>query len=884
MGSEERIVENIRSIAEILVYGDQHTDQLFDYFCEKNILSLFIAILEETHCSNGIKIQIIQTVSIIAQNIRSEISLYYILSNNHVNQLITHPFNFADEEVVAFYISFLKTLSLKLNPQTIQLFFNDRLNSLPLYEEAIKFFDHPEGMVRTAVRTITLNVYRIDDPVMRTFVTQGPPSRYFEDVIRNIHHSCRVLYLRNIRFEQLATDTEGVLGLGLGAEATQNVRATLLKLEVGMTELQDHFVYIEDILALKFADIEDAMIDAVNAYLFWPLVISSLLETTQPYNELEDMSAEELDSLGIDPESLKKASKSSPGALLSLFLLAQALFAISNPRLVNQLVETLFRPNLRQKVVNVESKDIFETKALEEDKSEVEVPEFLQHHSNGSGSKDGLNGNRSNPVCAAFYSYLASSDQRLVLGAICVLYAVTDNSAVKKDLLDMCNLSSAAQRRANKLLKRLTSPTASSSEQQRSQDPSTTLEDTRFPAALTSTSKSVKLDPKEAGQEPLGGKNISLAEEISSGVRVESQTKRTGSSKVEEQKQGSEVIYDYPEEIVSILLGILERSSPVRPLTQRAIAKLLVKLALDSKGPTPVLKPKHLKQLQNAYTMSVKRALAYMEVLSAETFLHLFQLTWKSVQAGPLRVEQMLNQPSHLLPLRRMKSKKSIAWNELQELVSLEARDPVGPLEDASQAINSCIVLRLLRSSMLKEPSSKLSGLCKEQAEVKQNKKINIESCEYVKVRVLGATKHGGRTMNEAYMVLAHDSLILVDPDLGRKGRGVTKSVAPLQYVNIGVDHLDPRQIHLCVHSQVPIGWARREKDLPKSVTNMLKTESSKPTVVDDIKIRRWFITLMFYDHATSNWAREDLQRAIDVTRKRKLRAIRQVLSEGTRR
>ena len=883
MGSEDRIVENIRSVAEILVYGDQHTEQLFDYFCEKNILALFIGILEETHCSNAIKIQIIQTVSIIAQNIRSEISLYYILSNNHVNRLITHPFNFADEEVVAFYISFLKTLSLKLNPETIQLFFNDRLNTLPLYEEAIKFFEHPEGMVRTAVRTITLNVYRIDDPIMRTFVTQGPPARYFEDVVRNIHHSCRLLYLQTIRFEQVA---EAAVERKNSVEATQNVRSTLLKLEVGMTELQDHFVYIEDILALKFKDIEVVTIDAVTAYLFWPLVISSLLPSSQPFNQLEDMAVEELHSLGIQPESLQRASTSNPGALLSLFLLAQAVFAISNPRLLNQLVETLFRPSLKRKVVRVESKDIFEMKNNDHENSELEVPEFLLYHMN-ENSSDATNGkdvsklNKSNPICAAFYSYLASQDERLILGAICVLYAVSNNAAVSKDLMDVCNLSSARQRRANKLLNRLTNPSLTSRQAPSVETAEPRPRNSSVPTPVPPSSKLTLPQPDE-DQEPLNGKSISAAEELSHGVLVETEKPVQMSQQFEHQKNGT-VLYDYPQEIVTILLQILERHTPVRPLTQRAIAKLLVRLALDENGPSPVLKPEHLKQLEFAYTMSVDRVVAYMDVLEPEMFLHLFRQTWKSVQAGPLRVEHILNQPSHLLPLKHMKAKNNIAWQDVQELVPLEARDPVGPLEDATHAINSCIVLRLLRSSMLKEPNSKLAGLCSEQKEVKVNAKINIESCEYVKVRVVGAFSKEGSTMSEAYMVLAHDSLILVDPDKGRKGKGITRSISPLQYINIGIDHLDPRQIHLCIHSQGPIGWARREKDLPEPVKTMLGEESKQPTVVDDIKVQRWFITLLFYDHATSTWAREDLQRAIDLTRKRKLDAIRKVLVEGAR-
>jgi hypothetical protein len=58
------------------------------------------------------------------------IVLDYLLSNNHVNELITHKFDFAenskvsDDELLAYYISLLKTLSLKLNPNTIQFFFN----------------------------------------------------------------------------------------------------------------------------------------------------------------------------------------------------------------------------------------------------------------------------------------------------------------------------------------------------------------------------------------------------------------------------------------------------------------------------------------------------------------------------------------------------------------------------------------------------------------------------------------------------------------------------------------------------------------------------------------------------------------------------------------
>ena len=49
----------------------------------------------------------------------------YLLSNNHINSIIVHKFDFSDEEILAYYISFLKTLSFKLNVHTIHFFYNE---------------------------------------------------------------------------------------------------------------------------------------------------------------------------------------------------------------------------------------------------------------------------------------------------------------------------------------------------------------------------------------------------------------------------------------------------------------------------------------------------------------------------------------------------------------------------------------------------------------------------------------------------------------------------------------------------------------------------------------------------------------------------------------
>lgn len=152
------------------------------FFLEKNMLYVFLQIMKQPGGGNICTQQLLQTLNILFENIRHETSLYYLLSNNHINKIIEHKFDFDDEEVMAYYISFLKTLSLKLNVHTIHFFFNEATADFPLYTEAIKFFNHPEKMVRIAVRTLTLNVFHVRERAMLGFIRDCTAAPYFSNL------------------------------------------------------------------------------------------------------------------------------------------------------------------------------------------------------------------------------------------------------------------------------------------------------------------------------------------------------------------------------------------------------------------------------------------------------------------------------------------------------------------------------------------------------------------------------------------------------------------------------------------------------------------------------------------------------------------------------
>jgi hypothetical protein len=154
---ESHVVELIRSIGETVIYGEQNTGddgshtitntnhQVFEYFCDKNILSLLVDIflakppdLPNITCvryagvtwTAQVKAQILQTISIFVSNLSDTTSLYYLLSNNYINTIISYMIpleqwsDSALDEMLPVYISFLKSMALQLanKPDLFQFF------------------------------------------------------------------------------------------------------------------------------------------------------------------------------------------------------------------------------------------------------------------------------------------------------------------------------------------------------------------------------------------------------------------------------------------------------------------------------------------------------------------------------------------------------------------------------------------------------------------------------------------------------------------------------------------------------------------------------------------------------------------------------------------
>ncbi|XP_073447286.1 protein CLEC16A isoform X3 [Aquarana catesbeiana] len=277
-----------------------HSLDRLNFFLEKNMFVFFLNILRQKS-GRYVCGQLLQTLNMLFENINHETSLYYLLSNNHVNSIIVHKFDFSDEEIMGYYICFLKTLSVKLNSHTVHFFYNEHTNDFALYTEAIKFFNHPEHMVRVAVRNITLNIYKVNNQPMLHYIRDKTAVPYFSNLVWFI--GIHVIELDKC----VQTDEE------------HKNRGTLSHL---VSQHLDHLNYLNDILIINCEFLNDVLTDHLLNRLLLPLYVYSLVNQDQATERPR-----------ISPQ-------------VALYLLSQVFLTIHYAPLVNCLADVILNGDL----------------------------------------------------------------------------------------------------------------------------------------------------------------------------------------------------------------------------------------------------------------------------------------------------------------------------------------------------------------------------------------------------------------------------------------------------------------------------------------------------------------------------------------------------------
>ena len=284
----------ISLIGKFLVTGENQKNienlNIFDTFGELDFMSQFTKL--SSYNNYKINLELINTFSFLMINMKDKTSLYYLFSGNCINKIISKDHSQYDEEYISYYINFLKSLSLRLDETTVQLFYIENSHSFPLIENALEFYNHEDSMIRSVVRNIVLNILKIKNPGIQNYFGKLPSIAFFSDIVCHLRDICYKI-------------NEGI--------NSNNINNILYSFD----DLLDETLFIDDILNLNLNKINFILMNNLFYYFILPIICGAICKKTD------------------------KISKN-----LSIFLLIFLFCNIKNEVFKNSLFSLLFFDNI----------------------------------------------------------------------------------------------------------------------------------------------------------------------------------------------------------------------------------------------------------------------------------------------------------------------------------------------------------------------------------------------------------------------------------------------------------------------------------------------------------------------------------------------------------
>ncbi|XP_015596289.1 protein CLEC16A homolog isoform X1 [Cephus cinctus] len=799
------LVETLRSIAEILIWGDQNDSSVFDFFLEKNMLSFFLRIMKQK-CGSYVCVQLLQTLNILFENIRNETSLYYLLSNNHVNSIIVHKFDFSDEEVMAYYISFLKTLSLKLNAHTIHFFYNEvneHTNDFPLYTEAIKFFKHSEGMVRIAVRTLTLNVYRVEDASMLGFIRDRTAAPYFSNLVWFIGNHIIELdtCVRNDADHQ-----------------SQNRLSDLV------AEHLDHLHYLNDILCLDIPDLNKVLTEHLLHKLLVPLYVYSLMKQKNVLCQNQD-------------------EKKHVSVVVALFLLSQVFLILSHGPLVRTLAAIILKSDLdiirdgASKVLE-EYAEISSNKAIAFAPPKESLEKSLENLSESQADlKESCEGQSQNDELPV--NTLTKKQRERGMNEPGTSFDTTILDAPPENLSNPDQLEITIPNETVEEMKHLNVTDEEKEQRLALESPLAPQQLPNDPIQESLTNKPFlqtilnSLYCNENDYTALFGLCLLYALASNKSVNAEMlDLVLSPSQQVPTKNWYNETLVD---RLIHIITLSCQTNAKVRLVTLELTIKLLTRLVM-SEGRS-LLHDTHLASIEAAKEQST--ALLRNFYKSEDIFLDMFEDEYSEIQKRPLNVEWLMMDSNILLP----------PTGTPMTGIEFSKRLPCGEVERARRAIRVFFLIRRLSLTLNMEVETQLPltnpATCIEVNNVLDlSKSYLLSSC--LTGFIWGAKERRATRIYDGkynsdliactvvwkdgqkirrFLVIDVLQLILVEPDTKKLGWGVAKLVGFLQDIEVAGDKDDSRCLHLTIH-----------KPLSSSASNRVPLLSAKFIFDDHIR------------------------------------------------
>ena len=296
----EYINETIQTLEKYLLFGENKENNIHELFCQYNFIGKLLIF---SNCKiKDINLQLIKTFSKLINNITDEMLFYYLMSNNFINNIISNNYFKYDNNYLEFYINFLKILSSKLNKTNLQFLFLEEINSFPLLEKSIKFYNHPDIKIKNTIKTIFLKVISIEYKPLYKYLCNLPMISYFCFLACNLK-------------DEIIIFSKEILEMKKNKKYNNNFKLIL-------NEIIDKLIYIQNIFDKNILKINYILINCLFYYCIIPYILNNLNLTKNAHQK---------------ENNNYKITKS-----ISIFFINLLLKYIKNETLLNILFTLLF--------------------------------------------------------------------------------------------------------------------------------------------------------------------------------------------------------------------------------------------------------------------------------------------------------------------------------------------------------------------------------------------------------------------------------------------------------------------------------------------------------------------------------------------------------------
>jgi hypothetical protein len=244
----------------LLVADRKNLKEYFDYFCKINFLDLFNNFFEKR--IEAITYSMLEMVTFLTINIQNQELLEYIYSKKYPTQIAGQQMNLIDklisldtkknEEYLTYQINFIKSLTLKMNINSLNYFYDSNINQFPILTKSLSLYNHRDPLIRNVVKNIFLAIIKIENNNLREFLISFPINLYYSNIVFQLKNTIMNLCLIDLG------DDGGVKTFG--------------KMQKEHDFIVDTIFYIGDLLSLKIQKINFILINCLLNEIIFPLI------------------------------------------------------------------------------------------------------------------------------------------------------------------------------------------------------------------------------------------------------------------------------------------------------------------------------------------------------------------------------------------------------------------------------------------------------------------------------------------------------------------------------------------------------------------------------------------------------------------------------------